>query len=175
MPKLRLTEISVRNLEAPAAGQVTYSDVSLPGFGIRLSAGGSANWVVMHGKDRRRLSIGKYPVVGIAKAREEAKKLIAEASLRKNTSIAITVEALVAEFLKASKVRNKPRTTADYRRLLNRHLVPQLGKRRVGDLHARDISRLVGGLLDTPSEANHALIPGFVTDDSWSAGSVVIP
>ena len=76
LPKLRLTEISVRNLKAPAAGQVTYSDVSLPGFGIRLSAGGSANWVVMHGKDRRRLSIGKYPVVGIAKAREEAKKLI---------------------------------------------------------------------------------------------------
>jgi integrase len=157
LPKLRLTEISVRNLAPPASGQETHWDASLPGFGIRLSAGGGATWIVMHGKDRRRLSVGKYPVVGIAKAREEAKKLLAEASLRKNASVSITVESLVAQFLKASEARNKPRTTADYCRLLHRHLVPQLGKRRVGDLRARDVSRLVDGLVDTPSEANHAL------------------
>lgn len=157
MPKLRLTEISVRKLAPPVSGQETYWDASLPGFGIRMSAGGGVTWVVMHGKDRRRLSIGKYPVVGIAKAREEAKKLLAEASLRKNVSVSITVEKLVAQFLKASEARNKPRTTADYHRLLNRHLVPELGKRRIDDLRARDISRLIARLIDTPSEANHAL------------------
>lgn len=157
MPKLRLTEISVRNLVPPTSGQQTYWDASLPGFGIRMGAGGSATWIVMHGKDRRRLSVGKYPLVGIAKARDEAKKLLAEASLRKNVAVPITVEKLVSQFLKASEVRNRPRTTADYRRLLARHLEPELGKRRVDDVRPRDVSRLVGRLIETPSEANHAL------------------
>lgn len=157
MPKLRLTEISVRNLAPPTSGQETYWDASLPGFGIRMGAGGSATWIVMHGKDRRRLSVGKYPIVGIAKAREEAKKLLAEASLRKNVAVSVTVEKLIAQFLRASEVRNKSRTTADYRRLLSRHLEPELGKRRIDDVRPRDVSRLVGRLIETPSEANHAL------------------
>lgn len=157
MPKLRLTEISVRNLKPPKQGQVTHWDAILPGFGLRMSAGGGATWIIMHGKGRRRISVGKYPVVGIAKAREEAKKLLAAASLRKNVAISITVEHLVVLFLKSSEVRNRPRTTADYRRLLRRHLEPEFGKRRADDIRPRDISQLIGRLIETPSEANHAL------------------
>ncbi len=85
-------------------------------------------------------------VVGIAKAREEAKKLFAEASLRKNASMPITVEKLVTQFLKASEVRNKPRTTADYRRLSIAILFPNSASAASAICGPRDVSRLIGRL-----------------------------
>ncbi len=82
---------------------------------------------------------------------------MAEASLGKNTTPAINLEDLMAQFLKASELRNKSGTTTEYRRLLERHLMPTLAKRRVSDLRAHDVTQVIERLSDTPSEANHAV------------------
>lgn len=157
LPNVKLTEVSVRHLEPPKTGQVTYWDTTLPSFGLRLNAGGTKTWTIMRGLDRRRISIGRYPLVGIAVAREQAKKLLAEVVLSRNVAPPITLDELTEQFLKASKLRNKPRTTVDYQRLLTRHLLPTLARRKVGDLHAREITAIIERMSDTPSEANHAL------------------
>ena len=158
MPKIRLTEISVRNVDLPQNGQLTYWDTSLAGFGLRVNAGGSMAWIVMHGRDRRRITIGRYPLIGIAAAREQAKKLLAEASLTKTSTPAISIEELVVQFLKASELRNKKGTTDEYRRLFKRHVLPTLAKKRVGDIRAHDALKITDRLMKTPSEANHTLI-----------------
>ena len=112
----------------------------------------------MRGSDRRRISIGRYPLIGIAVAREQAKKLLAEATLRKNSAPAIAVESLLPLFLKASSLRNKPRTTQSYKRILVRHLLPTFGKKRIGEVRARDIMEYIDRLLGTPGEANHVMM-----------------
>jgi len=46
MPRIRLTDATVRALQAPARGQVNYIEVTLPGFSLRVAAGGAKTWTV---------------------------------------------------------------------------------------------------------------------------------
>ncbi len=81
MPKTQLTDISIRALNPPEQGQVTYWDKSLVGFGVRVSQGGAKTFVLVYGANRRRTSIGRFPAINLSDARTEAKRLIAEHTL----------------------------------------------------------------------------------------------
>jgi hypothetical protein len=63
---MKLTDISVRALRPPERGQKLYIDDTLAGFGVRVSQGGSKTFVLVHGDDRRRLTIGRYPVISLS-------------------------------------------------------------------------------------------------------------
>jgi len=41
MPKLKLDDRTIRALESPERGQINYIDATLPGFSLRLAAGGA--------------------------------------------------------------------------------------------------------------------------------------
>src|SRR5947209_6721888 len=89
MPLAHLTDITIRNLPPSAAGQITYTDDSLPGFGIRVSPGGTRTFVLVHGARRERRTIGRYPIISLSQARTEAKRILAEQTLsaRQNPTI----------------------------------------------------------------------------------------
>ena len=154
MPKATLTELSIRNLAPPATGQVTYWDKMLAGFGLRISQGGTKSFVVMYGATRQRATIGRYPAIRLADARAEAKRIVAQHTLGKHRVKNITFDEAKQLFLAASAAKNKPRTTADYRRLLDRHF--RLGRTMMGDIAQHDIMRRVHKLSKTPAEQNHA-------------------
>ena len=154
--RVSLTDIVVRNTKLPERGQTTLWDKSLPGFGLRISQGGTKSWTVMLGLDRRLVTIGRYPVVTLAAARLEAKRILAEQILGKRRAPNITFEKAVEVFLAASQQRNRPRTTADYTRLLDRHFLSALRHRQLGDITPQEVSRLVDRLSETPAEQNHA-------------------
>ena len=78
---MKLTDISVRALPPPTKGQKTHWDDTLQNFGCRVSQGGTKSFVVQHGADRRLITIGRYPVISLADARDEAKRLLAEMTL----------------------------------------------------------------------------------------------
>ena len=79
MPKKRLTDLSIRKLPAPTEGQVTYWDDALPNFGVRVSYKGTRAFVLMYyeGKHRKRRTIGRHPILSLAKAREAARATLA--------------------------------------------------------------------------------------------------
>jgi hypothetical protein len=56
-------------------------DVSLPGFGIRVSAGGSKTWfcVARQSGRSRRFTLGPYPHLSLSAAREAARNVMSEA------------------------------------------------------------------------------------------------
>jgi len=72
--KLRLTDLAIRKLATPTTGQVTYWDVSTPGFGLRCSQK-SKSYVVMFGTKRRLKTLGRHPALALADARKQAKQL----------------------------------------------------------------------------------------------------
>ncbi len=74
MATATLTEISLRALKLPDKGQVTYWDRKMTGFGVRCSQGGTRSFVVMHGANRQLTTIGRYPVISLADARQEARR-----------------------------------------------------------------------------------------------------
>jgi integrase len=151
---VRLTDLSLKSLRPPQRGQRTYTDDALPGFGVRISQGGTRSFVLVHGPTRRRETIGRFPPLTLQEARAEARRRLAEYTLGKVALAPVSVEDAVAQFLAAAEKRNKPRTVRDYRRLLKRHF--NLGTTRLGDVTAKEIQRRLDRLSATPNEQNHA-------------------
>lgn len=154
--RITLTEIVVRNARPPERGQTTLWDKTLPGFGLRVSQGGTKSWTVMAGADRQLVTIGRYPVVTLAAARVEAKRILAERVLGKHRAPSIAFGSAFEAFLAAAAQRNRARTVADYRRLLTRHFLPTLKHRQLGDITPQELSRLVDRVAEAPGEQNHA-------------------
>ncbi|MEJ8574171.1 tyrosine-type recombinase/integrase [Microbaculum marinum] len=153
---MRLTDISIRQLPLPPKGQKIYFDDALPSFGCRVSQGGTRSFVVQHGYDRRLITIGRYPAVSLAKAREEAKRLLAEQALGKFRPQSIAWGTGVQQFLEHCRSKNRPRTVSDYTRLLNRHF--PFGRKRISEISPQDIHRRIDRLADRPSEQHHAFV-----------------
>src|SRR5438477_12657916 len=97
MPKISLTDITLRNLPIPAKGQQDIWDTSFPAFGVRVSQGGSKTFVLNVHNSRR--AIGRYPVISLAQARSEARRLLAEKILGKTKPVTITYQEALRLFL----------------------------------------------------------------------------
>lgn len=72
---MRLTITTINALILPAgASDRTYFDDDLPGFGVRLRAGGSKKWVVQydHGGKTRRMTLGAVATLDPGEARRRA-------------------------------------------------------------------------------------------------------
>jgi len=65
---MRLTDVSIKALKPPATGQITDTDDSLPGCGIRVSKNGTRSFVVVHGRNRPRTTLGRYPTISLQQA-----------------------------------------------------------------------------------------------------------
>jgi integrase len=69
-----------------------------------------------------------------------------------------TFSAVAEEFLALHvATKRKGRTANEYRRILQSHVVPAIGSKRIADVHRTDVAKLHGKLVDTPYEANRAL------------------
>lgn len=79
----KLTSKVVEFLNAPGPKRMDVWDTVLQGFGVRVSPTGRKAWFVMvrpNGRPRR-VTIGTYPAISLADAREQAGKIIHDAQL----------------------------------------------------------------------------------------------
>ncbi len=156
---MSLTDLQIKRLKAPETGQKTYYDSTLPGFGVRVSQGGTKTFVVLYGKDRRRRSLGRYPDLSLSEARRLAKQAqvdIALDELHPKTALPkVSFAVARSKFLADCEVRTKPRTVEEYRRLLNRHFHFECN---IADLSRHDIASVIEKLKAKPSEQQHAFV-----------------
>jgi hypothetical protein len=129
-----LTEASIR-----AAKPGTLWDGSLKGFGVRVGKN-RKTFIVLVASGRRK-AIGTWPLLSLASARVEAKRLLAEKTLGKVRPTHTAFDDAKADYLAycTERVRAgtmKPRTLKDYTRLLIHF---PFGRQSVGDITARDI------------------------------------
>ncbi len=153
MPRLRLTEISVRALR-PGAAQQTYFDEILKGFGVRLSPGGTKTYVLMHGKARRLSTIGRVEAIGLKEARDKARLLLT----KKDDSTVTFGEARETFLAMHVRPNNRPSTAVSTElRLKHFH---GLDDRSLASLKTGDFTAITDALLTAgkPSEANHAFV-----------------
>jgi len=155
VPKAHLTDTSIKSLK-PQGIQVTYWDIALPSFGCRVSPGGTKTFTVMYGENRKRVTIGRYPTLTLAEARAKAKEMLAEVALGKH-GVTIAFAAAVDLFINTHVAVNNSATLArEMQDLLGRHFVEKFGRRPVEELTTEDVSGVVEGLLDQPSECDKA-------------------
>lgn len=74
MSKVKLTDAKVKSAQPPEKGTKDVWDALLPGFGLRITYGGTRTFVLMarvNGKKRRK-TIGRYPQISLSDARTRA-------------------------------------------------------------------------------------------------------
>jgi integrase len=83
-PTSKLTKTTVAALTLPRRkSELLVFDADLPGFGVRLRAGGSKTWIFQYklGNKHRRITLGRVSALEPAAAREQASKLHAQVRL----------------------------------------------------------------------------------------------
>lgn len=156
MPHHRtLTEVAIRAAEPPEHGTLTMWDGAVKHFGIRVSAGGAKAFIVLL-RSGRRQTIGRYPVLSLAQAREKAKRILAERALGRHQASSLSWPAAVQKFIEARRGSTRPGTIAEYERSLKRYF--GFGTTRLSEISKQDISGKLEKLNRTPSQQSHALV-----------------
>lgn len=95
---MKFSDASLRALPMPATGQKLYTDDSLAGFGLRVSTK-TKMFVLTYGADRRRVTIGRYPLTSLADARKKAQSILRDRELGIAPRDARTLRAVKAQYL----------------------------------------------------------------------------
>jgi integrase len=153
---MKLTDIVIRNLASPLSGQRTYPDDTISGFGVRVSPRGTKTFTLVHGRNRARTTIGRYPVIGLAEARTQAKRILAERVLGKHQPQRTKFEVALEQFYGTHVAQKRnPQGQKEIRRVLNKHLLPALRHENLGEVTTQAIMKVVDRLFPTPSECLH--------------------
>jgi len=163
----QLSDVAIRAAK-PRAASFTLWDTGLKGFGLRVYPGGAKTFIVLIGPGRRQ-SIGRYPLVTLAKAREEATRILAEKTLGKVRPLYSAFEDARDAFLKDCESRLRPISVRLYRRHLTVHF--PFGRKSVGDIDAREIVRRLNPLKPSEKEHAHRIGRTFFT---WCVGQRII-
>ena len=156
MSTVQLTDIVARSAKPLPGKQWTLWDVSLPGFGLRIGAE-SKTWTVMLGKDRRRVTIGRYPTIGLQAARAEARRLIIAASVARSqpTITIIPFSVALEQFIDVQLPQNRRSTARERERVLRKHFEPVWKSKLLTEITRGDVNRVLDDMLDTPTMANN--------------------
>lgn len=164
MPKL--TKRIVDAAEIRATEYFIWDD-DIPGFGLRVLPSKRKSYIVQYraGRRSRRMSLGLSTVLTCEQARTRAIAIIAAArngedpaAKRDADRQAITVKELAERFDKEHiSVRVKESTAKGYRRMLERVIVPALGRHRVTEVTRADIAKIHHDLRHIPYDANRCL------------------
>ncbi|MBI6628281.1 tyrosine-type recombinase/integrase [Pontibaca salina] len=144
----RLTDRGVAAIK-PTDERQQIADDNCKGLSLIVHRTGRKTWSIRYrvGAVHRRFTLGEYPVMGLAEARDRAREAMADAQAgldpqgEKERAKADTVAAVVDEFNRfhLSKLKSGKNALG----FLNRSIVKEWGHRPVVDITKRDVSRLL--------------------------------
>ncbi len=170
---IRITKRAVDATVADASRESWLWDSELKGFGLRLRPNGAKTYVLEYrpgpggrATQKRRFTIGRHGSPWTPDtARAEARRLLAEVEAgadpmteKSANRAAPTVTVLAERFLtEHAFAKRKPATAAQYRRLFEKYILPEIGRMKVADVARRDIMRLHASMSALPYQANRTL------------------
>jgi len=173
--KRRFTEQMLERLRPPTRGRIELGDEVVPGLVLRVTTSGVKSFSVIYkvpgeggvsesgrllaGK-QHRVTLGQYPALGLAQAREQARELLGtvsegrdprperrEANLLRHTN---TFEAVFKRFMDR-EIRPSVKSWKNVERVLRLHVQPHWRDRPISDIRRADV---------------HTLLDDLVTDDA---------
>ena len=78
MKKKVLTEAAIKRFPLPEKGQEEHFDAALPGFALRVTPKGTRSFVFFYRLygNQRRSTLGRYPFISLAEARQKARDIL---------------------------------------------------------------------------------------------------
>jgi integrase len=147
--------VSVERLKPPVQGQIDVFDRGYPGLALRISYGGGKTFVFFYriGGKLKRMTLGTYPAMSLAKARETWRQARQDASEGRDPSSALqrqrpsnAFQSVAEEWLRRDQQKN--RTHGAVERILNKDVLPFWGHRNIKDISRRDVLDLIDGIND---------------------------
>ena len=172
--KTRLQDQKIRSAKAPAAGRLELKDSNVDGLMLRITANGVRSFCLVYkvpgehpcgpsktGRPRvgkpHRMTLGTYPTLSLADAREQARLLLEQvdmgidprperlATVREQH--ANTVKNVAKRFV-TQECRGHIKSWRRVERTLELHVIPTLGSKPIADIERADIHHLVDLLVD---------------------------
>ena len=134
---MKLTRAAVAKITLPAGqSEAIIWDDDVPGFGLRLRAGGSRNWIFQYrlGRKQGRVGLGSASAISAQDARAQAGKMHAKVKLGHDPAAqkaeavsraAETFEAAMDIYLPRQQRRLRPRSFVEIDRHLRKHAKTQ--------------------------------------------------
>jgi integrase len=165
--KRRIVERTIISLKKPTDGNTIEYDGEIAGFGVRITAAGIKSFILnyrIHGRERR-YTIGRYGELTATAARARAIELrgmIREGrdpmEERNESRSDPTMKDLADRYLKEyAEVKKRDSSLRNDRQMINRLIVPRIGKLRLKAVGKRDVELLHASLKETPYQANRVL------------------
>jgi len=165
-----MTRLTKRDIDQTSATdkEVVLWDSSLPGFGVRIKPSGVKSFVIQyrnrHGRSRR-VTLGRYGVMTLEEARTEARQQLSAVSRgsdprqeRDEGRSAMTIKDLADRYMSDHcEGRCKASTIKAHQWLLDRFIIPAVGRRSIHELRHSDVDNLHQSLKETRYNANRVL------------------
>jgi hypothetical protein len=171
--KKRLTNQVLEKLSAPAGTRLEIGDELCPGLVVRVTEGGAKSFSAIYrvlgeggetesgrllaGK-QHRITLGRWPIVGLADARERTRAIIAKAGAGSDPRAAVvseirekranTFSAVLDRHIQQDATRNIS-SWKNVERVLRLHVVPELGGRPISDIRRADVHEIIDHLVSS--------------------------
>lgn len=151
------------SLPAVAGERTEYRDELVAGLALRVTPAGARSWSVVYSRGRRhsaaRMTLGTLDELSVAEARRRAKQILVaaaagadpagEARASKRRTPGLTVAGLARDYLAdLARLRKRqkglrPRTEAEYRRLIEKEILPRIGDRPPAAVSRSEVRELI--------------------------------
>ncbi len=153
----------------PGKSEAIFFDDTLPGFGLRIRAGGKRTWIAQYriGAKQRRLSLGSLEQIDADEARRRARNALSIVHLGPDpqadkaaarTQASLTLRAVVEQYLtRRARQRLKPRSYEEVERHLRKHWAP-LGELPIQRIRRAEVAARLSAIAaeNGPFAANRA-------------------
>ncbi|SCA55898.1 Phage integrase [Candidatus Terasakiella magnetica] len=163
----KITDKFVKNLKAPATGNVVTYDTDISGFGIRITHTGHRAFVLTYrfNGPQKRLTIGQYPTWSVSAAREEAKYLKREIAKgfdpladKIEKREAPTVNDLWEKYQEEHLPTKAERAAKDDASMWKNYILPKFRKTKLASITADQIDKFHREIsIDKPVRANRII------------------
>lgn len=169
--KRRFTDQMLERLRPPTSGRIELGDEVVPGLVLRVTTSGVKSFSVIYkvpgeggvsatGRPlagrQHRVTLGQYPLLGLSKAREEARRLLEAVSEGRDPRderreqnkhrFTNTVETVARRFI----TQDAQRTVASWekiQRTLDLHVIPRIGSKPIRDVRRADVHEMLDELV----------------------------
>lgn len=166
MAKIKLTKSAVDAAQAQAQA-AELRDTLVPSFLCKITPAGRKVFMLQYrtnAGERRKPALGLYGELTVEQARSLAQEWLAQVrrggdpgAAKAEARKAPMVSELCVKFMEDhSKQRNKPSTRRGYQGVIDRCIVPMLGRMKVQDVKRPDVASAMKKMAHKPAEANRA-------------------
>lgn len=143
----RLTDTSVKAIRPPDAGQAEHPDDLVTGLRLRVGAGGRKAWIVRTRAGGKPINktLGSYPVMPLATAREQARKLLLDIQTSGAPRPKRTFAELVDHWVE-NDARDNNKSWELQKRQAEIHVLPKWGTREIDSIKRGDVRDLLDSI-----------------------------